>query len=285
MIGGKKDLGNAIALNSILFNSARLIGPLIAGVLIASVGEEACFFINSLTYIVAIAALLAMEITPAYREESEKDVLKDFTEGLNYVVNFPPTRLILLLLAVVSLAGMPYVVLMPVFATEVLKGGSEMFAFLMSASGVGALFGAVYLASRTTVVGLMRQLAVAAAVFGAGLVIFAFSRAAWLSLAILVLVGFSMIVHAAACNTVLQTVIDDGKRGRVMGFYVMSMMGMMPFGSLIAGSLASRIGAPYTLVIGGAVTFFAALAFYSKLPYLRGIVRPIYSKIGIIPES
>jgi MFS family permease len=284
MVESRDDLPNAIALNSSLFNAARLVGPSVAGVLIAAVGEGVCFLINGLSYIAVIAALLAMRIVPAETGPSRASIVHELKTGLAYAFGLAPIRAILLLLSMVSLVGMPYTVLMPVFAKDILHGGSRTYGFLMAAAGVGALMGAGYLASRRSVLGLGRTIVLAACLFGGGLILFSQSRWLWLSLALLVLSGFGMMVQMASSNTVIQTIVDDDKRGRVMSFYAMTFAGMAPFGSLLAGWTAQRIGAPWTLAVGGCCCIVGALVFASKLPALRRIVHPIYVNKGIIPE-
>jgi MFS family permease len=284
MIGNKQDLGNAIALNSSMVNAARLLGPSIAGLLIAAVGEGICFLVNAGSYLPVILALLLMQL-PARKIRSDRArPLQDLRGGFRYAYSFPPIRAILLLLSLVSLVAMPYTVLMPVFAKSVLNGGPNTLGFLMGAAGVGALSGAVILASRRTVVGLGRWLVATSLILGMGLLSFSFSRSLLLSLLCMVLVGFGMISLMATSNTVLQTIVEDDKRGRVMSFYTVSIMGMAPFGSLLFGSLAGRIGAPATLAIGGSLCLAGAAVFYRRLPALREMVRPIYVRMGIIPE-
>jgi MFS family permease len=280
----KKDLGNAIALNSSMVNSARLLGPSIAGILIASMGEGMCFLLNGISYLAVILSLLAMKITSKRTETPNTYVLHGLKEGFHYAFGFPPIRYVLLLLALVSLIGMPYTVLMPVFARDILHGGPHTLGFLMGSSGVGALVGAIYLASRRSVLGLGKWIALAASLFGIGLIAFSLSRIFWFSLFLMLLTGFGMIVQMASSNTVLQTVVDEDKRGRVMSFYAMAFRGMTPFGSLLAGGLANKIGAPNTLMIGGISCILGSLMFARKLPLLRQMVRPIYVKMGIISE-
>ncbi|XXT15443.1 MFS transporter [Sorangium sp. So ce429] len=285
MVDAREDLSNAIALNSSMVNGARLIGPSVAGVLIAAVGEGWCFAIDAISYIAVIASLLAMRIArPERREQKRGDVLADLREGFRYVSSFGPIRAILLLLALVSLTGMPYTVLMPVFAGEVLHGGAYTLGLLMAASGVGAVAGALWLASRRTVLGLGRALWVAGALFGAGLIGFSLSRSVWLSVPLMMITGGGMMVQMAASNTLLQTIVDEDKRGRVMSFYTMAFFGMAPFGSLIAGWLGGRIGAPATVLWGGVATLAAVGLFVRKLPELRRLTRPIYVRLGILPE-
>jgi MFS family permease len=285
MVETPGDLPNAIALNSFLVNGARLVGPSAAGVLIALLGEGQCFLLNALSYVGVIAALLAMKLTGQRRPTRHAAVLHDLKEGLTYAFGFAPIRAVLLLLALVSLVGMPYAVLMPIFATNILHGGPQTLGFLMAASGLGAVTGAVYLARRTSVVGLGRTIARAALFFGAGLIAFSFSSLLWLSLALMVITGFAMMQQMAASNTVLQAIVDDDKRGRVMSFYTMAFMGMAPFGSLLAGTLAQWIGAPRTLMLGGAGCIVGAVVFGVYLPSLRELVRPIYARKGILPGA
>lgn len=284
MIGKKEDLGNAIALNSSMFNGARLLGPSIAGVLLAVSNEGVCFLINGLSYVFVISSLLKMKL-PAIRPVKTKEpVFNQLKVGFSYTFGFPPIRTVILLIALISLMGMPYVTLMPVFAKDILEGDSHTFGFLMAASGCGALIAAIYLASRKTVVGLGRLIPWAAGSFGLSLVIFAMSRFAPFSIFMMAVTGMSMMLHTASSNTILQTIVDDDKRGRVMSFYSMAYMGAAPFGSLLAGTVAKIIGAPYTLGIGGAICILGALYFAKNLPRLRKDVLPIYRRLGIIPE-
>ncbi len=285
MVERREDLPNAIALNSSMVNAARLLGPSIGGVVIAAVGEGWCFMIDGVSYLAVIASLLAMNITPrANRTKKGVNMLSQLREGWRYATGFAPIRKVLLLLALVSLVGMPYTVLMPVFANEILRGGPSTLGLLMAASGVGALIGAMFLAARRSVLGLGKYIPLTAAAFGSGLIAFSFSRVLWLSLPLMVLTGLGFMVQMAASNTVLQTIVEEDKRGRVMSFYTMSFMGTAPFGSLLAGSLAERIGAPRTLMFGGLGCIAGAIWFATSLPKLRRDVRPIYVKIGILPE-
>jgi MFS family permease len=285
MVERREDLPNAIALNSSMVNAARLIGPSIGGVIIAAVGEGWCFMIDAVSYLAVIASLLAMTVTPrVMKKMSEANMLRQLREGFGYAAHFAPIRKVLLLLALVSLVGMPYTVLMPVFADEVLHGGPNTLGLLMAASGVGALAGAMFLAARKSVLGLGTLIPLTAAAFGAGLIAFSFSRVLWVSLVMMVVTGLGFMVQMAASNTVLQTIVDEDKRGRVMSFYTMAFMGTAPFGSLLAGSVADRIGAPYTLLFGGLGCIAGALWFAVALPKLRQDVRPIYIRIGVLPE-
>jgi MFS family permease len=284
MIENREDLSNAIALNSTMVNGARLLGPTIAGLLIAAVGEGVCFLINAISFLAVIAALLAMKLDLPNIRKSRGDLYTDLKEGFKYAFGFPPIRSILLLLALVSIMGMPYAVLMPIFARDILHGGPHTMGFLMGAVGFGALTGAIYLASRRTVIGLGKVIAFAAALFGAGLILFSLSKILWLSMAMLFFVGMGMMMQMAASNTVLQTIVDDDKRGRVMSFYSMSFFGMAPLGSLLAGSLGSKIGTPATVAIGGISCILGAMLFLHKLRDLKKLIRPIYIRKGIIPE-
>ncbi len=284
MVDRREDLGNAIALNSSMVNAARLVGPALAGVIIAAVGEGYCFLIDGVSYLAVIASLLAMHIAGPETKDTGRRVLADLHEGWRYVAESLPIRSILLLLGLVSLFGMPYTVLMPVFASKVLSGGAHTLGFLMASSGAGALAGAVALAARRSVLGLGRRIAVAAALFGAALIGFGLSHTMWLSLLILPAAGFGMMQQMASSNTILQTIVDERKRGRVMAFYSMAFQGMAPFGSLLAGALAARIGASETVVLTGAVCIGGSIWFARKLPAIRLLVRPIYVRLGILPE-
>lgn len=273
IIENREDLGNAIALNSSMFNGARLLGPSIAGMLIATVGEGICFLLNGISYLAVIAALLAMRVTPKKVEIKKAHILHGLKEGFSYAFGFAPIRYILLLLSLISLVGMPYAVLMPIFAKEILHGGAHTLGFLVGFSGTGALVGALFLASRKSAGGLVKNIPLATGIFGVGLIVFSQSRVLWLSLLLMLITGFGMMVQMASCNTLIQTVVDDDKRGRVMSFYTMAFMGMAPFGSLLAGVLASKIGAPNTLLIGGIATILGAIVFAVRLPFLEEALR------------
>jgi MFS family permease len=283
MVDDREDLPNAIALNSSVFNGARLIGPAIAGLVVAAVGEGLCILINAVSYGAVLGSLFLMR-TPK-REIHRGPVLGQLiSEGFRYVYGFRPLRSILLLVAFVSLVAVPFTVLLPVIATDVLGGGAETLGFLMAAVGLGALAGALYLASRTTVRGLSRVIVSAALLFGVSLVALAFSRTFWLSLVCLAVAGFGMMAQMASSNTVLQTIVDDDKRGRVMSMYSMAYIGMAPLGALAGGALASAIGAPLTIALGGLGCMVGAAVFARHLPALRAQIRPIYTRLGIIPE-
>lgn len=270
MVENREDLGNAIALNSSMFNSARLIGPSVAGLLIANGGEWVCFLLNGISYPAVIVALLAMRTAPRKISGKTPAILRELRDGFSYAYHSPTIRSLLVLLATVSLTGVSYAVLLPVFAREVLHGASHTYGFLVGASGLGALTGAYYLASRSGVKGLGKVIAAAGILFGLALVVFSFSRALWLSLALMLLTGFGMIVQMASSNTLLQTIVEDDKRGRIMSLYTMAFMGMAPVGSLLAGALAGRIGAPVTMLICGASCVLSSLVFVGYHVRLRG---------------
>ncbi len=269
MVDRKEDLGNAIALNSSFVNAARILGPSIAGILIALAGEGICFLINGASYLFVIASLMMMQVTPRERIPKDKDMFGELKEGFAYVAGFPPMKYVILLLALVSLVGMPYSVLMPVVAREVLGGGSSTFGFLMAASGAGAFIAALYLASRRSAHGLHRLIPSAAALFGAGLVALSFSRLFPLSMFLMLFTGMGMMMQMASSNTMLQTLTTDELRGRVMSYYTLAFMGTAPFGSLMAGSLAKWMGASHTLLAGGIVCILGALLYRRKLPLLE----------------
>lgn len=283
MVEKKEDLANAIAINSTMFNGARLIGPAIGGLLIASVGAAYCFLIDGLSYIAVIAALLAMRIKPKTINITTQNPLQRIKEGFVYAFGFPPIRAILLLLALVSLMGMQYTVLVPIFAEKILHGGPETLGFLMAASGVGALAGGTYLATRKSILGIGKLIALAPGILGTGLIALSLSRVLPLSLLTMLLVGFGTILQIAASNTFLQTIVDDDKRGRVMSIYTMAFLGMIPFGNLLGGALADRIGAPNTLIIAGSACILGSVVFAQQLPNLRRLVRPLYTRLGITP--
>jgi MFS family permease len=284
MVERREDLGNAIALNSSMVNATRLIGPALAGILIAAVGEGYCFLTDGVSYIAVIVSLLLMQIRVQQARAGARRVIAELQEGWRYVASSVPIRSILLLLALSSLVGMPYTVLMPIFASKILHGNANTLGFLMAATGVGALASAMLLALRRSVLGLGRMIGLSAAIFGASLIAFSFSRMFWLSMLLLPFTGFGLMQQMAASNTILQTIVDDEKRGRVMAYYAMAFQGMAPFGSLLGGAVAGRIGAPATLVIGGAICLIGSVWFTRLLPTIRDFVRPIYRQLGILPE-
>jgi len=282
MLERKEDLGNAIALNSSLFNGARLIGPAFAGVLIALVGEGMCFLLNGISYLAVIVALLLMKIERSPARTDKEGLMSEIAQGFSYAFSFTPMKSILLLLALISFAGVPYQVLMPMFAGSILHGGPHTLGFLMAASGLGALAGTIFLASRKGALRLGMTTPVAGLVFGVGLMAFSYSHFLWLSLLLMSVTGFGIMVQMASSNMVLQHIVEDGKRGRVMSFFAMAFMGTAPFGSLLAGALAGRIGAPATLFLCGACCVLGSLAFSSRLPSLQEELAPIYVQKEII---
>lgn len=285
MVARREDLPNAIALNSSLVNGARLVGPALAGLVIAAAGEAWCFAIDAISYIAVVAALLAMRLPTRPKRVATASVARNFIEGVQYAFGFPPIRALLLLLALVSFGTMPQSVLLPVFAAEVLRGGPPTLGLLSAATGLGALAGALYLASRRSVLGLGRVIVAADVVLGLGLAGFSRSGSAWLSAACLVATGGGMMVQMAASNTLIQTMVEEDKRGRVMGFYGMAFQGVAPFGSLLAGWLAGLVGARAVVFGSAALVLTGGLAFATQLPRLRRHARPVYRKLGILPAS
>ncbi len=283
MVEDKQDLGNAIALNSSMVNLARLIGPSLAGAVIALSGEGFCFLIDGISYIAVIVSLLAMRLQTGAMKPAVHSMLGQLKEGWAYVSGFVPVRTILLLFAVVSLMGWPFTVLMPIFAGEVLRGGPHTLGFLMGAVGIGALVSAISLALRKTVLGLGRMIPLSTAALGSGLILFGMSRTLWVSLLLMLVCGFGMMQQMAASNTIIQTIVEDSKRGRVMSFYAMAFVGMAPFGSLLAGALAHAIGAPRTVMLSGVCCIAGAAWFATRLPGIRKLIRPIYVDLGILP--
>ena len=284
MVEDKQDLGNAIALNSSIVNMARLVGPAIAGFVIGAVGEGYCFAIDGVSYFAVIASLLMMHVKIVPAKRTVTSMLEQLKDGWAYVLGFGPIRTILMLFALLSLMGMPFTVLMPIFASNVLHGGPHTLGFLLGACGIGALISAVSLALRKTVRGLTTMIQISAALFGLGLIGFGLSHHLALSLLLLLVVGFGMMQGMAASNTVIQTLVPEDKRGRVMSYYTMAFVGMAPFGSLLAGALAHRLGASTAVMITGAFCVAGAIWFSTQLKSIRTTMRPIYIEMGIIPN-
>jgi MFS family permease len=285
MVEDKQDLGNAIALNSSMVNLARLVGPSLAGAVIAASGEGACFLVDGISYIAVIASLLAMRLQAGAMKPAVLSMLGQLKEGWAYVSGFAPVRTILLLFAMVSLMGWPFTVLMPIFAGRILHGGPHALGFLMGAVGIGALVSAISLAVRKTVLGLGRMIPISTACLGVGLILFGMSRVLWLSLLLMLVCGFGMMQQMAASNTIIQTIVEDNKRGRVMSFYAMAFVGMAPFGSLLAGISAHAMGAPLTVMLSGACCLAGAIWFATQVGAIRKLIRPIYVDLGILPAS
>jgi predicted MFS family arabinose efflux permease len=284
MVDDRDDLPNAIALNSSMFNGARLIGPAVAGFAIAAVGEGWVIIGNAVSYAFVLASLFVMSVPAQQSSQARGEVFRTLRAGFRYAYDFVPIRSILMLVTVVAVAGVPFSVLLPIVAREVLHGDARTLGLLMSATGLGALSGALFLATRTTVVGLGRLIAITATIFGSSLIALSLSHTLWISVIFLALAGFGMMAQMAACNTILQTLVDDDKRGRVMSLYSMAYVGMAPLGSLLHGSAAGWLGVGWTLAIGGAITIAVGILFGVRLPALRLVVWPIYRRLGILPE-
>ncbi len=278
---GREDLLNAIGLNSSMFNSARIVGPAIAGILVASVGEGWCFFANGISYIAVIAGLLMMRLTRRAAIQHHGSALENMIEGFRFARHTTPVRALLILIGFVSLAAMPYTVLMPIFAGRILHGGARELGMLMGATGVGALLGALTLASKSGVEGLGKWVWRAAGVFGTSLIFFAWSRHLWLSMTFLIPAGFGMMLQMACTNTLLQVMVPDRLRGRVMSLYSMMFIGMGPIGGLLGGALAARIGAPWTVSIGGMICLIGGAIFARRLPAMRGVARQLILAQGM----
>ncbi|MDR3677399.1 MAG: MFS transporter [Acidobacteriota bacterium] len=276
-----EDLINAIALNSAMFNGARVLGPSVAGILVASIGEGWCFFANGVSYIAVITGLLLMIVIPRRQPKRTVSGLESVKEGFRFVMHTGPIRALLLLLGLVSLTGMPYAVLMPVFADKILHSDARGLGLLMGSTGVGALAATLVMAARREVRGLGRWIIFASTGFGASLILFSLSRSLPLSVALLLPAGFCMLIQMASSNTLIQTMVPDALRGRVMSVYSMMFMGMAPFGALVAGALAHRLGAPLTVAIGGVACIAGSLVFGSKWPAMRGEARQLILAQGM----
>jgi MFS family permease len=283
MVEERNDLSNAIAINSSMANGARLIGPAIAGLVIAAFGEGWCFLIDGVSYFAVIACLLLMRIKPLQLRRTATSMLEQMREGWDYVRTFRPIRTILLLFALLSLMGWPYSVLLPVFAGQVLHGGPHTLGWLTGASGVGALASGLSLAIRKSILGLTRMLQIAAAMLGGALILFGLSHTLWLSLVLMVFVGFGLMQGASVSNTIIQSLVPEDKRARVMSYYTMAFFGGAPFGSLLAGTLAHRLGAPHTVMVTGAFCVAGSLWFTLALPKVRAVMRPVYEQMGLLP--
>jgi MFS family permease len=285
LVGGMEDLPNAIAFSSILMNGARFIGPMIGGAVIAGFGVVWGFALNSLMRGAVILALWLIRAKPRPTEKSSTGMAEQLAAGFRYAYGFLPTRCALLLVAAVSFSIQPYQSLAPYFARDVFHGGSETLGYLIGAGGFGALSGMVHLAIRPSVRGLLGQIPFTTAAAGAALIVFSFATSLWIALPMLYLVGMGAMITAASTNTVLQTIVEDRMRARVVSIYMMSFMGVAPVGALFAGVLAERIGPPATLALGGAVASCAAFAYWMALEKIRAAIRPVYQKLGIVPRS
>jgi MFS family permease len=285
LIDRREDLGNAIALNSAIFNGARLIGPAIAGITIAMVGEGICFLLNTLSFLAVIIALLRIKVPVRKIITLDTKFRKIFTDGFSYTFKTVPIRMLLIQLALLSVVALPFIVLLPAYAKEILHGSADTLGYLMSALGAGALTGAIYMASRKSVIGLGRIISLCSSILGLMILLASFSEKTYVSLILFYFGGLSMILTIAAINTMIQTIADEDKRGRVMSFYAMALMGTTPIGNLMAGTIASGIGIPYTLLAGGTITIISGALFELKRKSLRKYIRPIYISKGIIPEQ
>jgi len=285
MVTNKQDLGNAVALNSSIVNGARLLGPSVAGLLLAETSAGICFLINGLSYVAVLIALLAMKLKLRELPRHRKKLHEGVMEGFSYAFGFAPIRIILLSVCVTSVAGSSYNVLLPEFATHSLHGSARTLGYLSAATGLGALAAAVFLAARSSVVGLGKWIWIGLALMGVGLVAFAHTTQLWVAMVALGVVGFGMMVQMAVSNTLLQTIVDDDKRGRVMSFYTMSFLGMAPLGSLLTGWLTARLGIVPALMINGSACLFSAALFCALLPRLRDLIRPIYIRLKILPVA
>jgi MFS family permease len=283
MVEDRADLSNAIAINSSMVNAARLLGPSLAGLLIAATNEGWCFLVDGVSYIAVIASLLMMRITHDAPQHHGATMMDQLRQGWDYVAASLPIRNILMLFALISLMGWPFMVLMPIFAAQVLHGGPHTLGFLMGAVGVGSLVSALSLVVRRSVRGLLKIIPTGAALFGVGLIAFGFSRSIWLSIPMMFVTGFGMMQGVTTSNTILQTLVDEKMRGRVMSYYTMAFVGMAPFGSLMAGALAHAIGAPRTVIISGVACILGSVWFWSRMAQIRSVMRPIYQRLGIVP--
>ena len=283
MVEDRNDLSNAIAINSSMVNATRLIGPAIAGLVIGAAGEGWCFLIDGVSYFAVIASLLMMRIKPLHILPTASGVFEQMREGWDYVRSFRPIRTILLLVSLLCLMGYPFAVLLPVFVGEVLHGNATTLGWLTGASGIGALVSALSLAIRKSVLGLTRMLQIAAAMLGGALILVGISGTLRVSLALMSLVGFGLMQSAAVSNTIIQSLVPEDKRARVMSYYTMAFFGAAPFGSLLAGVLTHRIGAPNTLILTGAFCLAGSLWFTLELPKVKAVMRPIYREMGLLP--
>jgi MFS family permease len=285
MVEDRADLSNAIAINSSMVNMARLVGPSLAGLLIAVKSEGWCFLVDGISYIAVIFSLLMMRVPRPEEQCARTSMLSQMKEGWTYVAAFVPIRSILLLFGLLSLMGWPFMVLMPIFAAKILHGGPHTLGFLMGAVGIGSLVSALSLVMRRSVRGLTRVIPVAAVIFGIGLIAFGFSHYLWLSMLMMLVTGFGMMQGLTGSNTIIQTLVDENMRGRVMSYYTMAFVGMAPFGSLLAGAMAHAIGAPRTVIVSGVACILGGIWFASQLPAIRKDMRPIYERLGIIPQT
>ena len=281
LVGTKDDLANAVAVTSLMANTGRLVGPALAGIAIGWIGEGGCFLINALTFVVVVVTFLMIRVQPSARPASPPSLWQDMREGIAYVWGVFPIRVLLMVLALVGLLATPYITLMPVLVREVFHGGADQMGFLIGAGGLGAVSGTLYLATRRNVRGLVRLIVLASFTAGAALVLLAWSPSVWLAAPLIAMIGFGILVTSVSTNMILQTIVDDDKRGRVMSFYTAAFLGMAPFGSLLAGALADAVGVSITLAVGGIACVAGAIYLARMRPLLREHIRPIYSRLGI----
>lgn len=282
MVNGKKDLSNAIALNSSIMNMARLLGPTLAGLLLAATSASVCFLVNGISYFAVLVALLAMQLAPHIKKPHTKGLREGLSEGFAYAFNFLPIRIILIICGIASMVGSSYNVILPEFSVKILHGDANTLGMLGTAAGLGALCGALFLASRSSVVGLGRWIWIGLFLMGIGFMVFAWATEFWVAFAALTVISFGMMVQIAASNTMLQTIVDEDKRGRVMSFFTMAFLGVAPFGSLLTGYLSRAFGIKFAFIINGSACLAAACAFFILLPKLRALIRPIYLRLNII---
>jgi len=285
MVDDPADLTNAIALNSSVFNAGRLVGPAIAGILVAAVGEAWCFLLDGVSYVAVIGGLLAMRVRPQQVPRTERRAWQEMMEGWRYVVASPALRYVLLLLGFVSLISAPYLILPPILAAETLHGSANTLGFLMAGAGVGALTAAVSMVLRKTLIGLAHLMAVCVGVFGTGCVLLGVSRTFWLSVLLMCMTGFGMMIQIVGSNTIIQTLADDSKRGRVMSFYTLALFGLPPIGSLLCGALAARVGTETVFIGSGSLALLGAFWFWKKVPEIRQSARPRLVELGMLPEN
>lgn len=285
LVERKEDLNNAIAINSIMFNCARLVGPTVAGFMIAATGEAGCFFLNGVSFLAVIVALLLMHMAPSKPRTRESHLWQELQEGAKYSFGFLPVRTLLLFLALTSVMSMPLQTLLPVIVEDVFHGGSALLGFIMAASGFGSLLGGVYLARRTDILGLEKRIAVAVGMYGVAVIVLAFTHALWVFLPLAMLAGLGLMIQGGSSNMLVQTLVEDDMRGRVMAFYTMCFMGMMPIGSLIAGALADRIGTPNTFIVSGVTCAAGAVWFAGQLGAWREHAHPVYARRGLMGDK
>lgn len=283
MVEDRADLANAVAMNSSMVNLARLIGPSLAGVTIAAVGEGICFLIDGISYIAVIGSLIAMRVANTAPSEEGPGLLQRLSEGWSYVAGFSPIRTLLLLFALINFLGAPYTVLLPVLATKLLNGGPEIVGLLMGAAGVGALASALRLALRRSVLGLYAVITSCTVLFGIMLILLGLSHTLWISLLLMAAAGFGMMQATTAISTLVQTIVPDDRRGRVMSYWTMAFMGASPMGGLVAGAMVPLLGEPVTLAVCGVGCLLCAAWFWSRREKIRSLVRPIYQELGILP--